>query len=407
MTDPTPNHRPAPKFTRCRTGCLRCRVRRRKCDEGKPRCRNCIDKNFDCHYGLQVTFLPKNSITVDARELQTPETDEKYKIQFVKEDPVAYNTDASAEDSPSPTPHTKPAWFSSSPAKSISTPYNPDDRSISGADNESSSSGRYVDKSQTKSAHGEGKIHGDKIPFSDKDESAIRGLLALGSSAAVNDTSPTVGVPTAVTDFVQRRTLSPRLRECPAAQREGVPSAAPYPLFRETDMSSATEPLSPNSAPIASVPEARKLELLRHYQYHVAPWLDLSDMKRPFGLTVVDIAVKSDILIHAVMELSNACAIQRLSDREYQSRPSFSSHARRLPPNRQGAGLNMNSTELSLFILLDELRTLISHIPTAWKNANCSDPRPQETLVQHAYGTGIESVMYWMFLRLGTSVILY
>ena len=67
----------------------------------------------------------------------------------------------------------------------------------------------------------------------------------------------------------------------------------------------------------------------------------------------------------------------------------------------------MNSTELSLFILLDELCTLISNIPTAWKNANCSDPRPQETLVQHAYGTGIESVMYWMFLRLGMSVILY
>lgn len=130
-------------------------------------------------------------------------------------------------------------------------------------------------------------------------------------------------------------------------------------------------------------------------------------MRRPFGLTVVDMAVKSDILIHAVMELSNACAIQRLSDREYQSRPSFSSHARRLPPNRQGAGLNMNSTELSLFILLDELRTLISNIPMAWKNANCSDPRPPETLVQHAYGTGIESVMYWMFLRLGMLVILY
>lgn len=50
-------------------------------DEGKPRCQNCIDKNFDCRYGLQVTFLSKNTITVDARKLQTPDTDEKYKIQ--------------------------------------------------------------------------------------------------------------------------------------------------------------------------------------------------------------------------------------------------------------------------------------------------------------------------------------
>lgn len=128
-------------------------------------------------------------------------------------------------------------------------------------------------------------------------------------------------------------------------------------------------------------------------------------MTRPFGLTVVDIALKSDILTHAVMELSNACALQQLSDREYQSRPSFSSHARQLPPNRQGASLNMNSTELPLFILLDELRALISNIPTAWKNADCSDPRLLESLVDHAYGTEIESVIYWMFLRMGMSFV--
>ncbi|KAL5364666.1 hypothetical protein BJX96DRAFT_188014 [Aspergillus floccosus] len=349
--------------------------------------------------------LSSNSITVDARELQTPETDEKYKIQFVKEDPVAYNTDGSAEDSPSPTPHITAAHFSSSPPKSISVVYNPNDRRISGVDNEPNPIGHYVDKSQTKSAHGEAKAPSHKIPFSDKDESAIRGLLALGSSASLNDTSPTVEAPASVTNFVPRSTLSPLITETPV-QREGTSPAAPYPLFREMGLPSATEPFSPNAAPIASVPETRKLELLRHYQYHVAPWLDLSDMTRPFGLTVVDIAVKSNILIHAVMELSNACATQQLSDREYQSRPSFSSHARQLPPNRQGTSLNMNSTELSLFILLDELRALVSNIPTAWKNANCSDPRLQESLVQHAYGTDIESVMYWMFLRLEFDTIL-
>lgn len=34
-------------------------------DEQKPRCRNCVEKDFDCCYSLQVTFLPKNSITLN------------------------------------------------------------------------------------------------------------------------------------------------------------------------------------------------------------------------------------------------------------------------------------------------------------------------------------------------------
>lgn len=81
------NRQKQTRLTRCRTGCMRCRVRRRKCkffwicgtfkpnghsgDEGKPRCRNCIDRNFQCQYGPQLTFLAKNAHTVRALEVET------------------------------------------------------------------------------------------------------------------------------------------------------------------------------------------------------------------------------------------------------------------------------------------------------------------------------------------------
>lgn len=81
------NRQKQTRLTRCRTGCMRCRVRRRKCkfcwicgtfkpngysgDEGKPRCRNCIDRNFQCQYGPQLTFLAKNAHTVQALEVET------------------------------------------------------------------------------------------------------------------------------------------------------------------------------------------------------------------------------------------------------------------------------------------------------------------------------------------------
>ena len=42
---------------RVRTGCLTCRGRRRKCDEGKPECSNCKSKNLTCRYGVNVTFV--------------------------------------------------------------------------------------------------------------------------------------------------------------------------------------------------------------------------------------------------------------------------------------------------------------------------------------------------------------
>ncbi|EXJ95472.1 hypothetical protein A1O1_00594 [Capronia coronata CBS 617.96] len=42
---------------RVRTGCLTCRGRRRKCDEEKPVCLNCKNKNLQCRYGLNITFV--------------------------------------------------------------------------------------------------------------------------------------------------------------------------------------------------------------------------------------------------------------------------------------------------------------------------------------------------------------
>ena len=42
---------------RVRTGCITCRSRHRKCDEGKPRCENCRSRNLDCRYRSNITFV--------------------------------------------------------------------------------------------------------------------------------------------------------------------------------------------------------------------------------------------------------------------------------------------------------------------------------------------------------------
>ncbi|KAJ9623853.1 hypothetical protein H2204_011039 [Knufia peltigerae] len=56
----------APTQRRVRTGCLTCRKRRRKCDEGKPTCQNCVDKGLVCRYGLNITFIDGTTATTSS-----------------------------------------------------------------------------------------------------------------------------------------------------------------------------------------------------------------------------------------------------------------------------------------------------------------------------------------------------
>ena len=48
---------PATKPKRVRTGCLTCRERHLKCDEGAPICQNCKKSNRDCKRGVRLNFI--------------------------------------------------------------------------------------------------------------------------------------------------------------------------------------------------------------------------------------------------------------------------------------------------------------------------------------------------------------
>lgn len=49
-----------PSAKRSRTGCLTCRGRHLKCDEGKPECGHCKKGNRPCEWGLVLKFKHKN-----------------------------------------------------------------------------------------------------------------------------------------------------------------------------------------------------------------------------------------------------------------------------------------------------------------------------------------------------------
>ncbi|KAK1762061.1 fungal-specific transcription factor domain-containing protein [Phialemonium atrogriseum] len=57
-------HLPPKKNTRSRTGCLNCRKRKRKCDEGRPACVACSRRNETCEWGIKVTFRDENAFSI-------------------------------------------------------------------------------------------------------------------------------------------------------------------------------------------------------------------------------------------------------------------------------------------------------------------------------------------------------
>ena len=54
---------PSAKSKRVRTGCLTCRDRHLKCDEGLPVCENCLKSKRDCERGIRLNFI---DVTVKA-----------------------------------------------------------------------------------------------------------------------------------------------------------------------------------------------------------------------------------------------------------------------------------------------------------------------------------------------------
>lgn len=63
------------RWKRTRSGCLNCRRKKRKCDEGKPECLRCRKRHEECKWGMRVTFKSENSQTVSTPSAAQPTQD--------------------------------------------------------------------------------------------------------------------------------------------------------------------------------------------------------------------------------------------------------------------------------------------------------------------------------------------
>ncbi|KAL4939476.1 hypothetical protein BDV06DRAFT_214301 [Aspergillus oleicola] len=426
-------------------------------DERKPRCQNCIDKNFDCNYGLQVTFLSKNSITVAADEIQTPRAEKSTKgnytkFQFVNEDPLSIDNlvypvpDEPQPSSPTstgsgtalpPSPAPIPPKKENDTRRSFSGPV-PQHEGNRGPDDifrESYSRATFAPWAlDHRSYNEEHKNHSTQTPnvttlersirpesFSAKDEFAVRGLLALGTQPGLGPSVDYVSSPAQNTD----------------QSEAGIGSGTPFAIDTPRRMPSFLDGLLRVSTPTAqstfgldagngnlynsaSDPnsETWKMKLLQHYRYSVAPWLDIHDLSHSFGIIALQLAVKSswERLLPSLLTLSEACLrMHRGRDyaRDHVQTAHFVDTITPYSGHRHSRNLSStidlsvgeNLTEVLLLRCFEELKGLVSDVAGTWsRNTDVyfygyghEWLRP---LVDRALGLGMESALYWMFLRM-------
>ncbi|TQN67462.1 hypothetical protein CSHISOI_07973 [Colletotrichum shisoi] len=322
-------------------------------DEGKPQCQRCIDGNFECQYGPRLTFLNKNALTVSpspkaadaaaAAAAAAAATPKYSRLQFVgpgtsKQNPKGFVSSSSPSSSPPPPP--RPPDPASLPPSQTPTPavfsfqanlQSPDhppklmplEPSLAPTSHNSPppppppppplltqwrarSIGSIDSIGHESLASPVGKLDisvqtpGRSLNNDAAYETALDVLLSLGNEGTGTGTAPSRGHgsgPYAVggggygCNGGDGTGVSPQdiMSISPASTRERRVSAVAQPAYVSTP---------------SGIPPDRLLQLLRHFRYQVAPWLDLCDMSQTFGLYVPRLAIEDERFLHCLLAVA-------------------------------------------------------------------------------------------------------
>lgn len=255
---------------------------------------------------------------------------------------------------------------------------------------------------QDSSSRGLSQTQAPTSSFSDKDESAVAGLLALGTST--NETiAPSMG-------FSEFAISSPNKDR----SMNQVTTPARY-----NDLSM---PFSPGQIPTASplnmaISSTQTLELLRHYRYEVAPWvsaqqicllmtaneslthskqLDICDLGQLFGIQGLQLAMVSQPAWFSVLALSEVSmnVLRSLS-------PLVITDKTPGAPATPEAQLDI--TTLAFLRAMDESKNCIMNFRAAWTQ-RAYDRELLRAFEPNIGHRNLESAIYWLFVRLGKSI---
>ncbi|KAH0522561.1 hypothetical protein TsFJ059_006386 [Trichoderma semiorbis] len=387
---------------RARTGCLRCRTRRRKCDEHKPRCQRCIDAEAECVYGPRLSFLQKNAFTLSSNSRNDPSPRKpggppKYsKVQFVdnksaqqketdrdEESQISIPSPLSVERESNDTFNDSPS--NNGPVATPSTSVGEQQSLYLGSDDLYHDYGGNFEKDQDAPAQNEAtsRLNGDGqdrdigIRQGDSYEIALDVLMTLGTG------DPGVDTP------------------IPAAPVLGgieeINSPSPPSILKSID------DLGPISAQVTNqLSRGRTIELLRHYRYKIAPWLDMCDMGQTFGLVIPHLAMRSDMLFYALLKLCATSYSATLNSSTLTNSPTSDSSHLIYPTEYHLEHAKM--WEVKLWSVLKAAECFLADPPNSWDNALARNNFLHMVYTQMAENSPLRVLnerMFWLLARFG------
>ncbi|KAL8381940.1 hypothetical protein RB595_005953 [Gaeumannomyces hyphopodioides] len=308
---------PRPKLRRSRSGCLKCRTRRRKCDGGKPRCERCVRSNLECNYPSGVTFKDANNISINtssgtrANHVPSPgSSNSPYpRLQFLQPGVRSRRRQRLV----SPTRVASP-----NKSASILVPQQRSSESEAEFLQRSGSHGVIQEREITTVENSEGVPNavlptspfllgesgcelspdqGNGTNLEDDEESTSNGKPMPASYIQ----SPADGYETAVQVLVSLGSgnepedsiiVRPRFAE---GQAEVETRSSWFLPSQESRLSLASS---------ETVDDMQTLQLLTRFRYVVAQWLDLCDLHQTFGIAVPMMATRSRPVLDAMLSIS-------------------------------------------------------------------------------------------------------
>ncbi|KAL7936546.1 hypothetical protein V8C35DRAFT_236178 [Trichoderma chlorosporum] len=396
---------------RTRTGCLRCRTRRRKCDEHKPRCQRCVDAQAECVYGPRLSFLQKNAFTLSSNNRIDPSPKEESdssrysKVQFVDNGSAHQKEIGQNEESQTPIPSSLLV------ERQISNTYN-DSPSRSGPVATPSTTtgeqpGFYLDPNSPYRNYGENngqsqnaQAQKEASPHLNRDHEDEDIRVRQGDSYEIAlDVLMTLGTGDAAVDVLTP--VAPLLDDS-----EEISLSSPPSILKSIDDLGQVSGHVSNQLALE-----RTIELLRHYRYKIAPWLDMCDVRQTFGLVVPHIATRSDISFDAFLKLCAASyATNSSSSIPTDNSTNQSRHSSHLIHPIEHHIEHAKMWEVKLWSVLTATERFLIEPPQLWEDALTKNNFLHMVYTQMAENSPLRVLnerMLWLLARLGIAVALF
>ena len=139
-----------------------------------------------------------------------------------------------------------------------------------------------------------------------------------------------------------------------------------------------------------------RLEYFKNYMNKVAPWLDMFDIQRHFGIQLPIIAQRSPTLLYAILALS-ARHIERQKSlrKSCESLELYSGAIRLLAPSLEARDPNILATSVILCCL-----EMMSASPQNWRRHLEGCAALFQSFGVHGFSGGLDQAVFWCYTRM-------